>query len=116
MPRATNAVELLDARSFRGERLDRPGTWAVAFLDDNCPYCREFAPRFAALADGASYRVGRADVTDYESPLWDEFRLKVVPTVVVFREGVAFFRRDGRLGYGLSDADLAAIRTAIDRT
>jgi thiol-disulfide isomerase/thioredoxin len=103
-------VDRLGAEAFQGDRLQRPGTWAVAFLADWCPFCRAFAPKFDALAGGGSYQIARGDVTDYDSPLWDAFHLEVVPTVVVFREGVPGFRRDGQLGRGLSDADLAAIR------
>jgi hypothetical protein len=109
-------ADRLDASAFRADRLDRPGTWAVAFLDDNCPFCREFGPRFSSLAGGGEYRVARADVTDYASPLWDDFRLEVVPTVVLFRNGTAFDRWDGTLGLGLSEADLERIRSALAPT
>lgn len=113
MRRPGDVIERFDAPAFRGQRLDRPGTWAIAFLDDNCPFCREFAPRFASLAAGRDYRIAFADVTDHHSPLWEDFRIEVVPTVVLFRDGATFFRRDGRLGFGLSDADLLAIRSAL---
>jgi thiol-disulfide isomerase/thioredoxin len=106
-------MERLAADAFEGDHLRRPGTWAVAFLADWCPFCRAFAPKFDALAGGGSFHVARGDVTDEASPLWDVFHLEVVPTVVVFRDGVPGFRRDGQLGRGLSDTDLAAIRAEL---
>jgi thiol-disulfide isomerase/thioredoxin len=108
-----NSIERLDASSFREDRLERLGIWAVVFLDDHCPFCRELAPRFASLAGAGTYHVGVADVTDYRSALWDDFRLEVVPTVVLFRDGAPFLRRNGRLGFGPSDADLTAVRAAL---
>jgi thioredoxin 1 len=106
-------MERLGADAFEGDHLRRSGTWAVAFLADWCPFCRAFAPKFDALAGGGSFQVARGDVTDYDSPLWETFHIEVVPTVVVFREGVPGFRRDGVLGRGLSDTDLAAVRAEL---
>lgn len=105
-------LERLDARAFDGQRLLRPGCWAVAFMAEWCPFCREFAPRFGSLADtGASLAV--ADLTSYASPLWDDFSIAIVPSVVVFRGGETVLRAEGRPMEGLDDADLARIREAI---
>jgi thioredoxin-like negative regulator of GroEL len=40
-------------------------------------------------------------MSDLESPLWDTFDVRIVPTVVVFKEGRPIFRSDGVLGRGL---------------
>jgi thioredoxin 1 len=104
-------LERLDARAFEGGKLRRSGTWAVVFLAEWCPFCREFGPLFASLANEAKVAVG--DLTDMESPLWEEFAVEVVPTVVVFRDGTAIFRRDGVLGEGLGARDLVAVRAAL---
>jgi thioredoxin 1 len=106
-------MERIGADEFDNDRLRRPGTWAIAFLADWCPFCREFEPEFERLAgDGASH-LAIADLTDEESPLWERFHVDVVPTVIVFRDGSATFRRDGRLGRGLGPADLTAIRADL---
>lgn len=42
------------------------------------------------------------DISDYENPLWETFRIGVVPTIIIFKEGKAVFRKDGVLGRGLS--------------
>lgn len=104
------ALERLDAGAFEGDRLRRPGTWAIAFLADWCPFCRAFAPKFQALEGGGDFQVAEGDVTDQNSPLWDVFHLDVVPTVIVFRNGAPTFRQNGRLMRGLSDKDLTALR------
>jgi translation initiation factor 2B subunit (eIF-2B alpha/beta/delta family) len=104
-------LERLDAGAFRKGKLNRSGTWGVVFLAEWCPFCRAFAPLFAGLASEAQIAVG--DLTSLESPLWEEFAVEVVPTVVVFREGEPVYRKDGILGEGLSEHDLPEIRNAL---
>ncbi len=43
---------------------------------------------------------------DPDESLWDAFNLKIVPTLVVFKEGNQLFRKDGISGVGLRAADL----------
>jgi len=43
---------------------------------------------------------------DYDNPLWDEYDISAVPTVILF-EGTQVYRRlDGRLGRGLKADEL----------
>ena len=45
-------------------------------------------------------------VDDYDNPLWEEYSIGVVPTVLLFEEGKVCRRLDGRFGYGLSEKQL----------
>jgi thioredoxin 1 len=101
------SVETVSASAFDEDRLHRAGLWAVAFVADWCPFCREFLPRFEARATSSGAGLLFADVTDEASPLWEEFDLEVVPTVVAFRDGTAIGRLDGILGRGIADPALA---------
>ena len=92
-------MECLTAANFDGTSLARDSTLAVAFAADWCPYCRAFMAEFAAAELPVPKAMG--DVTDEESALWDDFALEVVPTLVLFRDGVAVWRRDGRRKVGL---------------
>ncbi len=89
--------------------------WAVAFVADWCPFCRAFLAPFSELRGAGPFEIAFGDVTDEESPLWDDFRIEVVPTVLGFRDGRAVYRRNGVRGVGLLDEDLAAIRTEMRR-
>jgi thiol-disulfide isomerase/thioredoxin len=102
----------IGATEFRGRRLDRPGTWIVAFLADWCPFCRAFEPEFAALATDGSFGLLVADMTSMQTPLWETFEIDIVPTLVVFRDGTALYRADGVAGEGLGAADLESARLA----
>jgi len=106
-------LERIGPESFDGERLRREGTVAVAFLADWCPFCRAFEPEFADLDRRTPARLAVADVTADDSPLWERFRLEVIPTVIVFRDGRPAFRADAVPGRGLGRADLERIRSAV---
>ncbi len=108
-------MERWGTEAFQGERLKRPGTWGVCFLADWCPFCTEFLRRFEKLDGAGDLHVAVADVTDLESPLWERFRIDVVPTLVAFRNGKAIWRKDGVHMVGLREADLRELRTALTR-
>jgi thiol-disulfide isomerase/thioredoxin len=104
-------MERLTAADFDGTTLARDGVLAVAFAADWCPYCREFMAEFKTAELSVESAMG--DVTDEESALWDDFELEVVPTLVLFRDGEAVWRRDGIRHAGLTASDIDALRAAL---
>lgn len=106
-------MERLSASDFTDKHLDRPGRWAVCFLADWCPFCQDFRPKFEAFTPPANVRMARVDVTDLESPLWERFGVDVVPTLATIIDGELTWRRDGLLGRGLSEKDLADLDRAL---
>lgn len=73
----------------------------VLFTAQWCPFCREFAPLFDSAREENGVTKAVADLTDQDNPLWEIFEVSVVPTLVVFRDGVPALRKDGMLGRGL---------------
>jgi thioredoxin 1 len=106
-------MELLGPDAFRGSRLTRSGTVGVVFAADWCPFCHAFLPEFAALEGDDRYQVARVDLTALDSPLWDQFEIQVVPSVVVFKGGGIHRRFDGEPGVGLGPEELRRIRAAL---
>jgi hypothetical protein len=50
-------------------------------------------------------RVIRVYVDDYDNPLWEEFLLEAVPTVIFFENGKVVRRLDAGLGLGLDEKE-----------
>lgn len=109
---SVDRFEQLDGSTFHDRHLDRPGTWAVAFLAAWCSYCRGFAPAFATLASDRVH-LATADLSHYESPLWDLFGIELVPTVIIFRNGVPVRRFDARPAEGLGPDDVEQMRAEL---
>lgn len=105
-------METLDATAFERGDLLREGTWVVAFLADWCPFCERFLPSFLSLEGNAGFRIAVADVSDVESPLWDELAISVVPTLIAFDDGRPIHREDGLLGRGLPAGALERTQAA----
>ena len=104
-------METFTPDRFDGQVLRRPGRYAVVFTADWCPFCRSFLPEFSSLA-GPGFDVARVDLTDLSNPLWEQFEVEVVPTVIVFREGRITLRVDGVAGVGLGPRDVDRARAA----
>jgi len=109
-------AELLPPEAFRGPRLLRDGSWVVAFLADWCPFCRTFRHVFERFDGRSSFRTGIADVTDDDSPLWEDFGIEVVPALVVVSNGRPVFRLQSDPGVGLPPNALEHARAAAEAT
>jgi len=107
-------VEPLPPDAFRGRRLLRDGPWVVAFLADWCPFCRSFRTDFEGVDGGGSFRSGIADLTDGDSPLWDDFAIDVVPAIVVFSNGRPILGLQSDPGVGLPPDALDRARSAAE--
>jgi hypothetical protein len=105
-------MDRLGPGAFHGERLRRAGDWAVCFSADWCPFCRTFLRPFERLQGNVPFGLAIGDVTDLESPLWETFRIEIVPTLVAFRDGRIVWRRDGIAGVGLDSSDLSDLARA----
>lgn len=104
---------MLGLPDFEGTRLRRAGLWVVTFSADWCPFSRHFLRRFEQWAGADHVRAAVGDLTDPETGLWERFEIEVTPTMIVFEDGAPILRRDGILGVGLGDEDLAAVRAAV---
>ncbi len=103
-------LEVSTVETFRQEIERTPATTVVMFTTSWCPFCRRFKPKFLeSVAQNPEVRHAMVYIDDYDNPLWDEYRVEVVPTLAVFRQGQPAFRRDGVLGMGLRAADLRVV-------
>jgi thioredoxin 1 len=79
----------------------------ILFYSAYCPFCLMFLPNFKKIA--ARLPEAFLEVsTDSLPELEDAFAVKVVPTVLFFRNGKLADRLDGILGRGLTEESLGA--------
>jgi thioredoxin 1 len=77
----------------------------VLFYADWCPFCMDFKPRFEAVQP-SGFELGLANISEDDNPLWEDFNIKRVPTIVVFRDGKQVWRKDSPPFIGLRKSDL----------
>jgi thioredoxin 1 len=79
-----------------------------------CPYCVRFLPVFNkkvnCITDGSVMHV---ILDDYDNPLWDDYSIDAVPTIIYFEKGEVNKRLDGKFGVGLSEKQLTAWLTQL---
>ncbi len=74
------------------------------FYSSWCPYCIRFVPVFdSKIAELPFEKVIHVIIDDYDNPLWEIYEIGVVPTVILFEDGKASKRLDGRFGSGLKE-------------
>ena len=74
------------------------------FFASWCGYCSRFLPIFNKMI--TNFNAGtiiHVILDDYDSPMWDDYSIDAVPTVIYFDKGKVSNRLDGRSGVGLSE-------------
>ncbi len=72
-----------------------------------CPYCMRFLPIFDKKV--VNFSVGsiiHVLLDEYDNPLWDDYSIDAVPTLIFFEKGKVYRRLDGKFGVGLSEKQL----------
>jgi len=87
---------------FRKKIIEGRESAVVLFHMPRCPYCVEFTPKFQELSKNMKVMAVQVDISDYNTDLWEEYRIEAVPTVIAFKEGQVCARADAILHVGLS--------------
>jgi len=85
------------------------GKTLVLFYASWCPFCRAFLPIFEGCEAKAKVPLLKLQVDEDENPLWDEYFVEAVPTLLLFQDGKVVARADAKPHIGLKEADLTAI-------
>ena len=92
---------------FSGTRLLDSRNILAVFYASWCPFCRSFLSVFeSAMVRKTDPQGAFVDISDEDNPLWETFKVDIVPTLVGFRNGLAIARKDGAAGVGLGMSDL----------
>ena len=84
------------------------GASVVLFHSTWCPFCRTFRPIFQGATQHSPLEPIEVVIDDEASPLWTEYSIEIVPTVLFFDKGRVVHRLDGRPGMGIHKAALLA--------
>jgi thioredoxin 1 len=109
-PRSRVLVRILMNKVYTKQELDaelsKSKKVMVLFYATWCPFCVRFVPTFdEEIAPFKFDHVVHALLDDYDNPLWDDYDISAVPTIILFEDGKVSKRLDGKLGRGLSVAD-----------
>ncbi len=76
----------------------------ILFCASWCPFCERFYPTFERLISKKKFdKVMRVYIDDDDNPLWDDFSIEAVPTLVFFEQGKVSSRLDAKLGLGQNE-------------
>jgi len=87
----------LNVESFDREVLQEAAPVLVDFWSRTCPHCLHLGPEFEQAAAGAEGRVKFAKlcVQDNAMPVFSQYQVMGVPTMILFRGGKEVARRSG---------------------
>ena len=100
---------VVDNRQDLNFQLKSNGKVLALFYASWCPHCRGFVSVFdKKVVNFTVERVIHVLLDDYDSPLWDDYSIEAVPTVILFDKGKVCRRLDGKLGEGLNEKQFKA--------
>jgi len=100
----------VDNKQDLNSQLKAKGEVLALFYASWCPYCIGFVPVFdKKVANHLNVgSVIHVLLDDYDNPLWEDYAIEAVPTVIFFENGEVCRRLDGKSGAGLNEKQLAA--------
>jgi len=99
--------------TFQEKILDSNNTVVVLFHTIYCPFVRQFRPIFEKYSQNSKNEYALADITDDDNPLWNNYNVTEVPTVIAFKEGKEIARRNAIPGVGLNEIDMQGLLNEI---
>jgi len=100
-------MQTLAPEAFEGTRLPGvAGLVAVCFHATWCGFCRAFLRLLREREPKTPLPFALADVSSLSDPRWDSFEIKVVPSLVLFKDGEPVWRKEALLGIGLREKDI----------
>ena len=100
-----NMIEIQTEKDFKNQ-INKKGRVLALFYTSWCPFCRRFMQIFSQDAKSDLFdAVLCANMDDYSNPLWEDYSINNVPTVIFFTNGKIKNRIDGKSGLGLTKSD-----------
>ena len=98
--------EFLTKQEFYLIRKNSDQPKIVVFVATWCGFCRRFIELIRKTDLKYEDKIHLVDTDSEGETLWEEYRISIVPTIVVMKNGEEIFRQDGRSMSGLGKGDL----------
>jgi thioredoxin 1 len=96
-------IKVFNDQDFNAE-LKKNNKVLALFYASWCPYCTRFVLTFDKETSTLSFNsVIHVLLDDNDNPLWNEYDIPAVPTIIFFENGKICKRLDGKLGIGLNE-------------
>jgi thiol-disulfide isomerase/thioredoxin len=106
----------LSSEDFAGTKLRHAGRILALFYANWCPFCKNSLTLFEATMRSRADPIGAlVDISDTENRLWETFDVKIVPTLVGFKDGEPTVRKNGIPGRGLDSTELENAVSELQR-
>jgi len=107
-------LEVDNEEDLRTE-LEKNDKVLVLFYASWCPYCTRFVPYFKKKVNSFNFgAVIHVLLDDYDNPLWDDYDIEAVPTLILFEKNKIIDRLNGRFGVGLKEDQLKVWLEKLD--
>ncbi|MDR1993858.1 MAG: thioredoxin family protein [Nitrososphaerota archaeon] len=87
----------------------------VLFYATWCPHCTRFIPVFREKTIDCNFNIVQMCMDDYDNPLWDDYKIDAVPTVILFENGKVSSRLDSRQGNSIRIEDFVTWLQEVKR-
>jgi thiol-disulfide isomerase/thioredoxin len=95
-------IEIKTKSDFENQLNNKKRVLAL-FYTSWCPFCREFMQIFNEDIKRNLFDVVLCvNMDDYSNPIWEDYSINNVPTVIFFNNGKIKNRIDGKSGLGLT--------------
>jgi thioredoxin 1 len=100
-------IEVTDKKDLTAQ-LAQNGRAVALFYASWCPFCRSFLSVFNKQAHKESSALFlKVRIDEDENPLWENYSLEAVPSVILFEKGQVSRRLDCKIGAGLNEKQFA---------
>ncbi len=99
-----SAYPALLPNDFKDGKLLRNEKIAIFFYAEWCPYWRKSFEHLKSLEE-SKLKVFRVDLSDEDNALWASLKIRIVPTLIIYKEGTEIWRANGISMVGLRKRD-----------
>ncbi len=87
-------IKIIEGRMLKAFLDSEKGEFMAVFSTSWCAFCRMLLKEIERTPP--AFKIIDIDITDESDPAWEEYNIKIVPTVIAFRNGKEVARKEAR--------------------